>query len=72
MTGEHGKANATEEARRGDECLAEACYLRDGGFHNAAASRAYYAAFHWALALLLLKGFELNPHYSHFSCYKSG
>jgi uncharacterized protein (UPF0332 family) len=58
MTTDNRKANAGDEARRGEECLAEAKYLLAGGFHNAAVSRAYYAAFHWALALPLLKGLE--------------
>ena len=50
MNRKNGQANACEEARRGDECLAEAEYLLKGGFYNAAVSRAYYAAFHWACA----------------------
>ena len=40
MTEENGRSNATEEAGRGDECLAEARYLLAGAFHNAAVSRA--------------------------------
>ena len=62
MTEENGRTNAVEEANRGDECLKEARYLLEGGFCNAAVSRAYYAALHWALALLLLKGFEPKTH----------
>lgn len=62
MTEDNCRANATEESRRGDECLAEAKYLLEGGFCNAAVSRAYYAAFHWALALLMLKGLEPKTH----------
>lgn len=62
MTGDNCAANAEEEARRGDECLAEARYLLEGEFHNAAVSRAYYAAFHWTLALLVLKGLEPKSH----------
>ena len=62
MTEDNGQKNARDEARRGDECLAEARYLLEGGFFNAAVSRAYYAAFHWALALLFLKGFEPRTH----------
>lgn len=62
MTNENCRDNAVEESRRGDECLAEAKYLMAGGFHNAAVSRAYYAAFHWALALLIMKGLEPKTH----------
>jgi uncharacterized protein (UPF0332 family) len=62
MTSDNCRDNAHDEARRGDECLAEAKYLLQGDFFNAAVSRAYYAAFHWALALLLLKGFEPKTH----------
>jgi uncharacterized protein (UPF0332 family) len=62
MTKDNCRANAVDEAQRGDECLAEARYLAEGGFHNAAVSRAYYAAFHWASALLVLKGFEPRTH----------
>jgi uncharacterized protein len=62
MTADNRRINARDEGRRGDECLAEAKYLLTGGFHNAAVSRAYYAAFHWALALLLLKGLEPKTH----------
>jgi uncharacterized protein (UPF0332 family) len=62
MTDDNRRTNAAEESRRGDECLAEAKYLLEGGFGNAAVSRAYYAAFHWALALLLLKGLEPKTH----------
>jgi uncharacterized protein (UPF0332 family) len=62
MTGDNCKANAVEEGQRGDECLAEAEYLLQGGFCNAAVSRAYYAAFHWARAVLMLKGLEPKTH----------
>ena len=62
MTDENCLSNARDEACRGDECLAEAEYLLDGDFFNAAVSRAYYAAFHWALALLMLKGLEPKTH----------
>ena len=62
MTNTNMAANADQEKKRGDECLAEARYLADGGFHTAAVTRAYYAAFHWALALLLLKGLEPRTH----------
>ncbi len=62
MTDENCRSNASDQARRGDECLAEARYLLAGGFFNASVSRAYYAAFHWAMALLMLKGLEAKTH----------
>jgi len=62
MTEDNGRANALAEARQGDECLAEAEHLVKGGFRNGAVSRAYYAAYHWARALLFLKGIEPKTH----------
>ena len=62
MTDENCLSNARDEAQRGNECLSEAEYLVEGSFFNAAVSRAYYAAFHWALALLMLKGLEPKTH----------
>ncbi|MBT7065318.1 MAG: HEPN domain-containing protein [Verrucomicrobia bacterium] len=62
MTNDNCISNAHDETQRGDECLAEAKYLLEGDFFNAAVSRAYYAAFHWALALLLLKGLDPKTH----------
>ena len=62
MTAANCRDNARSEATRGDQCLAEAKYLLEGDFCNAAVSRAYYAAFHWALALLLLKGLQPKTH----------
>ena len=62
MTKNNCRRNALEERQRGEVCLAEARYLLEGGFHNAAVSRAYYAAFHCALALLMLKGLEPKTH----------
>jgi uncharacterized protein (UPF0332 family) len=62
MTEDNRRSNAIQERQRGEACLAEARYLLEGGFHNAAVSRAYYAAFHCALALLILKGLEPKTH----------
>ncbi len=62
MTGENGLLNAGEEAQRGDEALRAARHLLEGGFFNDAVSRAYYAAFHWARALLFLRGLEPKTH----------
>ncbi len=62
MTDENGRLNARDEAQRGDECLREAQLLLDSGFFLGAVSRAYYAAYHWARALLFLKGVEPKTH----------
>jgi uncharacterized protein (UPF0332 family) len=62
MTDENGRLNARDEAERGDECLKEAQFLFDSGFPLGAVSRAYYAAYHWARALLFLKGVEPKTH----------
>lgn len=62
MTEDNCRSNAVQEWQRGEACLAEARYLLEGGFHNAAVTRAYYAAFHCALALLMLKGLEPKTH----------
>ncbi len=62
MTEENGRINARDEAERGDECLQEAQTLLDAGLHVGAVSRAYYAAYHWARALLFLKGVEPKTH----------
>ncbi|MBN1675005.1 MAG: HEPN domain-containing protein [Kiritimatiellae bacterium] len=62
MTDENCKANALDETRAGNDCLAEADYLYAGGFFNAAVSRAYFAALHWARALLVLKALEPKTH----------
>jgi len=62
MTADNCKANARDEVRRSAACLDEARYLFEGGFLNAVVSRAYYAAFHAALALLMLKGLEPKTH----------
>jgi len=62
MTEDNRHDNAVDESRLGDACLAEARYLLEGDFFNAAVSRAYYAAFHWALALLFLRGLEPKTH----------
>ena len=62
MTGENGTLNAGDETRRGDEALEAARHLLRGGFYNDAVSRAYYAAYHWARALLFLKGLEPKSH----------
>ena len=62
MTDENVRRNMAEGIERGDEALRAAQHLLAGGFHNDAVSRAYYAAFHWASALLLTKGIERRTH----------
>jgi uncharacterized protein len=62
VTEENGRANAKDEAERGQECLREAEVLLAAGLHVGAVSRAYYAAYHWARALLFLKGIEPKTH----------
>ena len=62
MTEDNARQNSISEARRGDEVLAEAQHLLAGGFYTGAVSRAYYAAYHWARALLMLRGIEPRTH----------
>lgn len=62
MTGENSRENAREDVARGEEALSAARHLCAGGFNNDAVSRAYYAAFHWARALLVSKGIEAKTH----------
>jgi uncharacterized protein (UPF0332 family) len=46
----------------GDDALLAAETLLEAGLPNDAVSRAYYAAFHYARALLLLEGLEPKTH----------
>lgn len=62
MTEENVRRNMAEDMARGDEALRAARHLLAGGFYSDAVSRAYYAAFHWASALLLTKGIETRTH----------
>lgn len=62
MTDDNAKANAQDEAAHGDEALAAARCLAENGFLRDAVSRSYYAAFHWARAILMLKGLEPKTH----------
>jgi uncharacterized protein len=54
--------NARGEALLGDDALRAAQALLALGLFNDAVSRAYYAAFHHARALLLLDGLEPKTH----------
>lgn len=62
MTGENRGLNAAAELARAEECLREAETLRDAGLPFGAASRAYYAVFHAATALLFSVGLEAKSH----------
>ena len=62
MTEANRLANARAEAARGDDALRAASALVELGLHNDAVSRAYYAAFHYARALLLVAGLEPKTH----------
>jgi uncharacterized protein len=54
--------NARAEASLGDDALRAADALLGLDLANDAVSRAYYAAFHYARALLLLDGLEPKTH----------
>jgi uncharacterized protein (UPF0332 family) len=55
-------SNARAEAALGDDALHAAQALLHVQLYNDAVSRAYYAAFHYARALLLLEGLEPKTH----------
>ena len=62
MTGENRHANAVAEIGAAREALRASGSLLSLGLHRDAMSRAYYAAFHAARALLLLEGLEARTH----------
>jgi uncharacterized protein (UPF0332 family) len=62
MTDENRRANAAEELARAGQCLKEAEVLGKAGLPYGAASRAYYAIFHAARALLFSAGLEATTH----------
>lgn len=47
---------------RAHESIAEAKYLRDGGYFNGAVTRLYYACFNAARGLLISDGIETSTH----------
>ena len=47
---------------RAEESIQAAKQLMEGGYYDFAASRAYYAAYYAASAVLLSEGIELNKH----------
>lgn len=62
MTPANRQSNARDEMAKGDEALREAEVLLRERLFNGAISRAYYAAYHWASALLITKGLEPKTH----------
>jgi hypothetical protein len=62
VTSENRRRNAAAELERADVCLNEARQLQNAGFPYGAASRAYYAVFHGARALLFSIGIEASSH----------
>jgi uncharacterized protein (UPF0332 family) len=62
VTGENRRQNALDELARADTCLREARALQDAALPYGAASRAYYAVFHAASALLFSVGLEARTH----------
>lgn len=62
MTADNRRRNALDEFARAETCLNEAQALAAGGFPYGAASRAYYAVFHAARALLVSAGLEVKTH----------
>ena len=62
MTDENRRRNALDELARADVCLNEARALHNASLPYGAASRAYYAVFHAARALLMSIGIEARSH----------
>jgi uncharacterized protein (UPF0332 family) len=62
MTGDNREKNIAIEVARGDEALREAEALLHASMPTGAVSRAYFAAFHFARALLFTVGEETRTH----------
>lgn len=62
MTDENRRRNARTELERAETCLREARHLQQAELPYGAASRAYYAVFHAARALLFSIGLEPTTH----------
>jgi uncharacterized protein (UPF0332 family) len=62
VTDDNKRKNIAVETKRGDESLESARILIKAGMNADAVSRAYYAAFHYARALLLTVGEEPETH----------
>jgi hypothetical protein len=62
VTNANRKRNARAQTEKGDRALREAEVLLAAGLCDGAVSRAYYAAFHYARALLLSEGLQPRSH----------
>jgi uncharacterized protein len=62
VTGENRRDNARDELSRAEICLNESRALHGASFPYGAVSRAYYAVFHAARALLFSIGLEAKSH----------
>lgn len=62
MNAHNKRENIKAEVARGKECLKAADVLLAQSLYADAISRAYYAAFHFATALLLTRGIEVKSH----------
>lgn len=62
MTGENRKRNGADELQSAREALADARVLLERGSPRGAVTRAYYAAFHAARAVLLSRGLQVKTH----------
>jgi hypothetical protein len=63
VNAENRARNARQELERARTCLAEATTLHHAGLPYGAASRAYFAVFHAAEALLFSVGLEARTHH---------
>jgi uncharacterized protein (UPF0332 family) len=63
MTGEEARhRTVAAEVALCNECLAEAAFALQGGFHRLVRSRAYYACFHAATAVFAARGATFRRH----------
>lgn len=63
MTGEEARdKTVAKELALADECLAEAHYALQGGFHRLVRTRCYYACFHTATAVFAHMGLAFRKH----------
>jgi uncharacterized protein (UPF0332 family) len=62
VTDDNKRANSAAELARGAESLRAARVLIDAGLLHDAESRGYYAAYHAAVALLLVQDLEPRSH----------
>lgn len=62
MNDKNKQINKQLEIEKGHACLRQAELLLKNGEYDGSVSRAYYAVFHYATALLLTKGLETSSH----------